>query len=392
MAVSLLDSPSNYSIAYRPVEWQVQSSITPDVMEFQIYDNLTADALLQGDGARQPADFGQTQIFTKDFRTFIQDNLGTDINTITPNGTHYNAANILRDYYITATEQTLSASGQYVDGDTYTSSAIYVVNATREVGETDLVVGGYFVTTNGAKILTNKPQFITRDGESEYVALYNNDENIKVTVVTTSTAGILATGVVNSLTLGNKVAYLGIGWENINALTLNTGSQPLITSNTASYTVQFETVTTGNTFELITVTCDQTYRPNQTRFVFQNEFGAIDFFTAWRFTERFMSVDGVISQKPVSDFTSVTSYGRFKSSTSKSNRFIAGTSKLTEDEAIWLEEMLSSANVWIQEGTSYRPVIIDDVETKTQSTKDGQFVYDLQISYSYANDLTRQKA
>ena len=388
MALTSVSEPSDYDIAYRPCEWEVETSVVElDAVKFSLYDNVTASLIKQ---LTVLPKFGDSDNFKADMGSFIQDYLQADIDVITPNQTAFNSALQIRDFYVTATEQII-VSGSLTNGDTYTSSGVYIVNGCLEVGDDDYVTAGYFTTTSGTKILTDKPRFTTRDGESEYICLYNNEENIKATIITTDSSGVTATGIVNSISLGNKTCYLGIGWENINAYTLNTGSQPLVDADTASYTIQFETVTTGTMFELITVTVDHDYRDESTRFAFMNNYGAIDFVTLWGSKESSIKVDTSISQRTVNDYTDVESYGRFRPNTSQDTLFRVGSQSLPRDEISWLRQLVSSAGVWVQEGTKYRPIVVTTDEMTEYSTIMSNKVFDLTIEYEHANALRRQK-
>lgn len=389
MALTSITTPTDYDIAYRPVLFEVETSVVDlEAVEFSLYDNTTSDLI---NSITVQAKFGDTDNFQVDMRTFIQDYLRADIDIITPNQTHFNSGLSIRDFYITATEKILTSSGTFNDGDTLTSSGYWIVNAALNVGDSGLVSSEHFTTISGTKILTDKPTFEIREGESEYVSLYNNEENVKVTVVTTDTAGIMATGVVNSLTLGNQTCYLGIGYTNINALTLNTGTQPLIDSDTESYTVQFETVTTGTVFEQISVNIDKGYRISPIRFVFQNNYGALDFFTCYAFKEQSIDIESSISQRPLVDYDSITSYGKFRPNTSMSTRFRVGTQNISVNELNWLKQLFSSAGVWVQEGTQYRPVVLLTDSLLIESNIQGNEVFNVQFEYELANALRRQK-
>lgn len=389
MALTSVTTPNDYDIAYRPILFEVETSVVNlEAVKFSLYDNTTSDLI---NSVTVQAKFGDSDNFQADMRTFIQDYLKADIDIITPNNTHFNSGLSIRDFYITATERILSSSGTFSDGDTLTSSGYWIVNASLNVGDSGLVASDYFTTTSGTKILTDKTVFVTRDNESEYISLYNNEENVKVTIEATDTAGVTVTGVVNSLTLGNQTCYLGIGYENINAYTLSTGTQPLLTNITTSYTVQFETVTTGTVFEQISVEVDREYRVDPVRFVFQNNYGALDFFTAYAFKEQSIDIESSISQRPVTDYTTVTSYGKFRPNTSMNTRFRVGTQNLTVDEILWLKQLWSSAGVWVQEGTLYRPIVLLTDSIKVESNLQGSEVFSVQFEYEFANALRRQK-
>ena len=196
---------------------------------------------------------------------------------------------------------------------------------------------------------------------------------------------------VNSLTTGAQVTYLGMGYRNINAYTLSTGTQPLLDENSVSYTMQFETVTTGTIFELIEVTIDRSTCATALRFHFENIFGTIDSFTIKGYEEKRITPKGQLAQKVIDDYTSSESYGRFKSNNEKVTTFNTGTQILTLTEREWFEELLSSSNVWVQSGNDYLPITITEQDFRIKSNKFGQEIFILEFEYQFANNLRRQK-
>lgn len=388
MALTLVSAPSDYDSAYRPVRLTLDTSVSElDAIEFNLVNNITAQTLAS---KYQRANFADDDTFTADFSLQIQDNLGNDINNLTVGGTVIQAANMIKQFRIDATEKIL-VSGQYTDGDTYTGDGVYIVNSTLEVGESSLVTQGYYTTTSGTLLLTNKPSYQTRAGESEFVAIYNNGENVKATITVTDNEGSTTTGIINSLATGTQVSYFGVGYSNINSYTLDTGTQPLLDANSVSYTVQFETVTTGTVFDLISVTIDRSTCATALRFHFENVFGVIDSFTIKGYEEKRIRPQGQLAQKVVSDFTSAESFGRFKANNEKLTIFNAGTQTLTLNERFWLEEMLSSSNVWVQSGNDYLPITITDNDFRISSNKFDQEIFIIELEYQFANNLRRQK-
>lgn len=391
MALTSITTPTDYDIAYRPVLFEVETSVVSlEAVEFSLFDNTTSDLI---NSITVQAKFGDDDNFEADMRTFIQDYLRADIDIITPNQTHFNSGLSIRDFYITATEKILTSSGTFNDGDTLTSSGYWIVNASLNVGDSGLVSQGFFNTISGVvtPYLTDKPTFITRSGESEYVCGFNNEENVFATIEVTDTSGVTVTGVSNNLTLGNQTGYFGIGYNNLNQLTLASGTQPLIDNQTASYTVKFSTVTTGYSFTTLNVEVDREYRLDPVRFVFQNNYGALDFFTCYAFKEQSIDIDSSISQRPLVDYETITSYGKFRPNTSMNTRFRVGTQNLTADNINWLKQLFSSAGVWIQEGTLYRPIVLLTDSLRIESNLQGSEVFNVQFEYEFANALRRQK-
>lgn len=381
MALVIVSQPSNYDVAYRPLVYSVNSDVANlAAVKFVLTDETSASEVAT---LQTQSSYNTTSGFQVDFRSIIQQELANDINVISTSGTYFDSAYMTRQFSVEATEQILS-NGSFSDGDVAGFSTTWIVNSALSVGEDDLVTADYFTTSSGTKVLTEKPTFETREGEGQYIALYNNEEAVKMTVVTTDINGVTATGVVNSMPVTNQTCYLGIGYTNINNYSLDTGSQPLIDNETASYTVQFETVTTGTVFDLLTVTVDREYRPNTTQFVFLNKFGALDFFTARSFKSYGVEIESTVNRKPIDDYTTVESYGRFKSKSEVSKSYGVGTHNLTNEEVLWLEELLASPSVWVVDGADFRPVIITSQGKQLENSLQSKGVYSLQWEFSYA--------
>lgn len=389
MALTLISDPNNYDSAYRPVKLVVETSVSNlDLVQFELRNNVT-NSLISTINKRN--DFADTDSFSVDFSNQIQDQLGVDIDNLTVGNGVVQGANVLKEFRVDATEKIL-VSGSLTDGDSLTGSGFFIMNSTLDIGESSLITQDYFTTISGTKLLTNKPRFITRQGESEYVALYNNGENVKATITVTYSDNTTATGVVNSLSTGTEVSYFGVGYQNINNYTLDTGSQPLLDEDAVSYTVQFETVASATVFELLSVTIDSLPCRTNKRFHFENKFGTIDSFTFTAFEEKSINVISTQAQRVISDFTNTESFGKFKSNTEKETIFRTGTNNIKENEREWLEEMLSSANVYLQSGNDYLPVIInDDSNFAITSNKFNSDIFALEIEYILANNLRRQK-
>lgn len=382
MALTSISTPSNFDSAYRPCEWTFDTNVSNlEAVKYTllvgatVVNNLTVQSI-----------YGNTNRFTVDFAPFIQDYLANDIGLLSTSGTLIEASGIINTFTVSGVERILSASGTFSDGGSLTSSGYKIVNTSLDIGES---LTGYFVNTDNAKILTNKPSFITRSGEGEMVGIYNNEEAVKVTITTTDTSGTVASGIVNSISSTSLISYLGIGYKNINAYSLSTGSQPLIDANTASYTVQFETVTTGNTFELISVEVDREYREEKVQIAFLNKFGAIDFFTFASYQNKMVEIESNNANRVVSDYTDKTSFGNFKPSTKEYKMKRIGSRNITYDVVEWLMELIGTPNAWVVENDVFLPIIIN-TDSFTYYNSLNQ-IFNVELEFSYSNYLRRQK-
>lgn len=382
MALTSISTPSNFDSAYRPCKWVFDTNVSNlEAVKFSLLVGATVVNHLTVQHI-----YGNTDRFSVDFAPFIQDYLTNDIALLTTSGTLIEASGIINTFTVSGVERILSASGTFSDGASLTSSGYKIVNTSLEIGE---VLTGYFVNTDGAKILTNKPSIITTSGEGEMIGLFNNEEAVKVTITTTDTSGNTASGIVNSIASTSLISYLGIGYQNINAYTLDSGSQPLIDANTASYTVQFETVTTGNTFELISVEVDREYREEKVQLAFLNKFGAIDFFTFAAYQNKMADFEYSNANRVVSDYTDKTSFGNFKPSTKEYKSKKIGSRNITYDVVEWLIELIGSPNVWVVENNVFVPIVVN-YDSFTYYNSENQ-IFNVELEFTYSNYLRRQK-
>ena len=383
MALTSISTPSNYNSAYRPVKWKVSSNVSNlAAVKFELNDQ--APSVVNSFTTQHI--YGNTAQFEIDFRSVIQDYYPKDITNLTTSGTVITSSGIGQQFNVKATERILSA-GAYSNGANLTSSDYWILNTALEVGES---MTGYFAAS-GCKVLSNCPSFTTRQGEGQYVGLFASGEGLKVTVVTTSTTGVMATGISDYAPNSGHFAHVGIGYNNINEYILNTGSQPLIGALTESYTVAIESEGTQITHELLTVNVDREYRPNAVQFALLNKFGAFDFFTAYSFKEQSIKVDNSFAMKPVNDYTSITEYGTFKTASISKQSYKVGSQNLTNDVVIWLKELFTSTQVYIVESGQYRPVNILNNSILIESTRQGSEVFSVVFDYEFATELIRQR-
>lgn len=387
MSLTYVNYPTDYDSALRPVKWAVETTtVGLRAVQFKLYDTATATLI---DTKIVLPNLGSSDTFSADFRQQIQTYLGFDTNLFAHSGLGVASNSLARQFYVTAAEDT-NTSGAYSFGSTTSSSSYYILNNSLEIGEALPTATSHIITSNGAKHFSNRPEYITRNGDTDYTTIYNNGESVKLTIVVTDNEGATTQGVVNSIALSSKISYVGIGYNNINAYTLSTGSQPLLDANSVSYTVALQTVTTGNTFETITVNINSDSLCDVTRFLFQNKYGGPDYFSSWRFKEQTNQITSDIVAKSITDFTDTESFGFHKKSSSLSKKYKIKTQALSREMVEYLEEMISSSDVYIDNGTDYLPIAILTDSYLVSSSYVGKEVFEIEFEYITANQLRRQ--
>ena len=195
---------------------------------------------------------------------------------------------------------------------------------------------------------------------------------------------------------GNTLLYVGAGPQNFadagNTLNASWNSYSVtlwgqesagIESNTGRYAQYWFTKSTGECVS------------NGVRFVWKNEFGVWDYYTATLAIDS--SVDIVRSsynQTQVNYSTTTNSvpyeYSRrgvkqFQNKLTQRKRVY--TEYLTQENADWLKELFYSTNVYVQEGLQLLPVIVDNANILEKTNPRSQKLFQYTFEFQYANGL-----
>ena len=201
-------------------------------------------------------------------------------------------------------------------------------------------------------------------------------------------------GVYNGQTDGTKLLYIGVGPQNFidNGDSLGTGwayyevtlmSQegPGLEDNTTQYAKY--------RFVKQEAECDY----DGTRFAFVNSLGVFDYFTFPFADSKQDTIERLTFEQGFVNYstgaTSVT-YDKSRRGTKvfslKSNETrTAQSDYLTQAEADWLVELVESNEVYIQEGTDFLPIVIDNATYDYKTNPRTQKMYTLNLTYRLAN-------
>jgi len=131
------------------------------------------------------------------------------------------------------------------------------------------------------------------------------------------------------------------------------------------------------------------------RFTWKNEFGVWDYYTARLATNSRVSVQRNSYDQSFVDFSTSTNavdYSSARRGTKQFQNMLDQTFNVTTDilsqaEADWLRELFFSANVYIQEGTNFYPVVIENAEVIEKTNRRSQKIFQYAFNYKYANQL-----
>lgn len=200
----------------------------------------------------------------------------------------------------------------------------------------------------------------------------------------------------------SKTMRFGCGTSNMNLIPssgISLGSQPIITASVASYSVELKQLSGAQLRAPQTYTINNVCTKNNLyRIHFMNEDGGFDSFTFYRADSKSVSINRSSYRKNAAGLTSADTYGY----ETKSRTTIAYNTKLkdrisvlsdwiTGDESIWLEELITSPEVYLDDAT-YGLVSINVNSTsydikQTETEK----LFNLRLTFTYSYDRFRQR-
>lgn len=134
---------------------------------------------------------------------------------------------------------------------------------------------------------------------------------------------------------------------------------------------------------------DHQCHTNPTRVHFLNRLGAMDSFTFTGTEKRRVKTDSSQFTKRLGYNYNAGSRGRQVIYKQASESLICSTGPLTAEEMLWLEELLTSPEVYIQEDGVYKPVVLKD---GSFDTVDGQKnIHKLSVELERANNVVTQR-
>lgn len=136
---------------------------------------------------------------------------------------------------------------------------------------------------------------------------------------------------------------------------------------------------------------------NRTKFVFKNSKGGYDWFNAYGTETKSVKISGDSYEKHVS-LSLRGLHSKKNVWTGREDSFSVFSQPLTKEESVWLEELVSSPQVWVQktvlnaekeEDKYLKPIIIDTGSYTSYNTDDN--VHFVEFKYKYSNDIKTQR-
>jgi len=197
-------------------------------------------------------------------------------------------------------------------------------------------------------------------------------------------------------TSGSRIIYAGSGPQNFadDGTTLNTAWSYYTVTWYSQESAGIEN--TNGTWAQITFTKDTAACDFEgVRFAWKNQFGTWDYYTARLATNSSVLIERNAYNKSFVDYSTPTNTIGYDISRRGASQFynkldqtkIVTTDYLTQTDADWIQELIFSAQVYVQEGSDFLPVVITNATVTEKTNPRSQKLFNYEISFQYANQL-----
>ncbi len=391
MALTATTIPPSPQFALHPIIYQIDSNDS-QVHSIRCWATTTDKSV----NWNQMPDIGTSDTFTVDLHEIAEDWLSYDLQPIDGAGIFAAPNSIVEmwGYFF----ENIKVNGQ-IEAKTSMSTddeRIDVLNAGLPY-DTDLVADNYVLrnATFANRFLCSdylQGPFISlskavRLGESEYLSGYTdgdlsgeNSFRIRKTNIDGSTADL---DIPLAEAATHKRFDVGVGPANINAHQAN-----FIDENVRSYIVFL--VQDDNTKSFTrSYQIDNNCYTSPTRVHFLNRWGGFDSFTFNATEKKRLKTSRERYQRYLPANYSVGDRGRTVQEVNATESLLCTSDALREYERLWLEELLTSPEVFIQKDGNYLPVIVKD---GTFEITDAQkSIFTMKVELEYAQDVNVQR-
>jgi hypothetical protein len=323
-----------------------------------------------------------------------------------------------KEYFLFIQEEDKNSQGVYVGGDSIFTKLKSVWNGVRnEIEWLDFDYTNYIINTTSTtkKFLTDSPRTIRIDSSQSYQLSFIVNEKygayqyvVKAYSGYNATGSLLANGLVANTTpstdWSSKYFRIPVGTYDIGNIdpTLYTDSTLGTTPSTAltgaaSYTIHLEDNTNAQTSERFTFNVNQTCsKYNEVRVHFLNRLGGYDAFNFYLKSIHQTDIKKDKYDQQNHDWNgfrydySKKSRGTTDYNVSLNKKLTVNTDYLSEEESVWMEDLITSPSAYIEENNELIAVNLDArrIQRKT-SLNDKLMQYTFELSYSIKNRRQR---
>lgn len=394
MAIVINANPKDFAPVYNKMEYLITSDNTaePNFAHLvDIYINGSATKTVRLRIPVRPSDSKGKVDIHRVLESALTSNVGSPTGTA---GT-YNAANSSLTYIVKFGEEYGTTLTQYPDLTTDSSRKAF--NASLEKRPfINWDVTEYQMDGITKKFLTNMPDN-NKVSINSHGWLYFKEETVLslYTVITYNSSGTLINSFkIDATATSGDIQFIPsspASLNNIAGANIILGIQPIIDSTVASYTICLGLVSPLSSSETRTFQIEESCKYNSNTLIFQNNLGAFDSFTFYKGDmsttdierkDMKVNVDNVVSNDIVysmNEREKVTYY------TKKSETIKLMSDWITEAESNWLLELMSSPEIYLQEGNELTAIakIKATNYTKKKVVRDKLFKIDVELELGY---------
>ena len=247
------------------------------------------------------------------------------------------------------------------------------------------------------KFLSNSPTNLkTTIDDKGYTSMYNVTVTNKVVYKTYNSAGgLIQTAEIDISAITEKILSFPSAPVSINAVTLTTGAQPVITSSVSTYTVEVQNSGSTQISEQKTYTLDNCHRG---RVHFLNDLGGFDSFnfTAANKTKFDFKKEFYKSQPNRLGSSGTYDYARtdrewIQHYTNQKQTLTLVSDWITDEESVWLRSMFSSPEIYLELDGEIKA--LKGIKQNSYDIKEFQYseLFNIEVELEFSIDNYRQR-
>ena len=393
MAITIHANPKTFAPVYNKMEYLISSTNSGEpnyAYLVDIYINGSATKTVRLRIPLRPDGYGKV-----DIHRVLESALTSNVGNPTGDAGTYSASNSSLSYIVEFGEEYGTTLVQYPDEETDISRKAF--NASLEKRPfINWDVTEYEMDGITKKFLTNMPDN-NKVSIDSHGWLYFKEETVLsiYTVITYNSSGTLINSFkIDATATSGDIQFIPsspASLNNIDNANIILGSQPIIDSTVASYTICLGLVSPLSVSETRTFQIEESCKYNSNTLIFQNNLGAFDSFTFYKGDmsttdierkDMKVNVDNVVGTNIVysmNEREKVTYY------TKKSETIKLMSDWISEEESNWLLELISSPEIYLQEGNELTAVakIKATNYAKKKVVRDKLFKIDVELELGY---------
>lgn len=407
MAITILQNPEDYAPAYNEINYLVSSDKTAQANFKYVCDiyitGVSSPAYHRIKASQDPT----TGYGVFDVHRILENFLTSDIDKSTY-GFQKNTNSYVKYQCKFGEEFGLSSSGTTVYADLTVATARFAYNGIFDFLDLqDYAATDWLMLDSTRQFLTSlKSKRVRSDMDSwaHFMISQSNVSGILRVVATSTSGGTTTTDITNAYngmaTDDEKFVRVSVGPRNLNLIAsgdIFSGSQPIIPTDTASYTVKMM-FGINTTSETLTFTIDDACTKNDVYIIhWLNKYGGFDSFAFIRASKQTESIQRTKYKKPTGAISGAT-FGYNKSDRQEINFDTRIKDKvevlsdwITDAESVWLEELVTSPQVYVDDAT-HGLVAINIIDTQYEKKKvENLKTFNLRLTFEYSYVRNRQR-